>query len=170
VALRTARCYCMLRSGATSYCHADGLGSITSLTSAAGTLAQTYTFDSFGKQTASSGSLTNSFQYAGREFDSETMLVYMRARYFDSATGRFISEDPVTFLGGHNFCAYVGNDPVSFIDPFGLAKMCKIPPIGPHSKLPTLLTKCASPSLITALFRLNLLAIRTHSPIAELRD
>jgi hypothetical protein len=42
----------MLRSGATSYYHADGLGSITSLGNAAGALAQTYTFDSFGKATA----------------------------------------------------------------------------------------------------------------------
>jgi len=48
----------MLRSGATSYYHADGLGSVTSLSNGAGALAQTYTFDSFGKQTASSGSLT----------------------------------------------------------------------------------------------------------------
>ena len=45
----------MLRSAATSYYHADGLGSITSLSNAAGQLAQTYTFDSFGKLTASSG-------------------------------------------------------------------------------------------------------------------
>jgi hypothetical protein len=52
-----------LRSGATSYYQADGLGSITSLSNAAGALAQTYTFDSFGKQTASSGSLTNPFRY-----------------------------------------------------------------------------------------------------------
>jgi YD repeat-containing protein len=42
----------MLRSGATSYYDADGLGSVTSLSNAAGALAQTYTFDSFGKLTA----------------------------------------------------------------------------------------------------------------------
>src|SRR5580700_2557613 len=55
----------MLRSSATSYYQADGLGSVTSLSNGAGALAQTYTFDSFGKQTASSGSLVNSFQYTG---------------------------------------------------------------------------------------------------------
>jgi hypothetical protein len=55
----------MLRSSATSFYNAHGLGSITSLANAAGALAQTYTFDSFGKQTASSGSLTNPFQYTG---------------------------------------------------------------------------------------------------------
>src|SRR5258708_33891052 len=51
----------MLRSSATSFHQADGLGSVTSLSSPAGALAQTYTFDSFGKQTASTGSLTNRF-------------------------------------------------------------------------------------------------------------
>jgi len=49
----------MLRSAATSYFHADGLGSITSLSNAAGSIANTYTYDSFGKLTASSGSLVN---------------------------------------------------------------------------------------------------------------
>jgi hypothetical protein len=43
----------MLRGSTTSYYHADGLGSITSLSSAAGVLGQMYTFDSFGKLTAS---------------------------------------------------------------------------------------------------------------------
>src|SRR6202023_208683 len=80
----------MLRSSTTSYYHADGLGSITSLSNTAGALAQTYTFDSFGKQTGSSGSLTNPFQYTAREFDAETNLQFSRARYYDPAVGRFL--------------------------------------------------------------------------------
>ena len=63
-----------MRSGTTSYYEADGLGSVTSLSNAAGALAQTYTFDSFGNQTASRGSLVNPFQYTGREWDTETNL------------------------------------------------------------------------------------------------
>lgn len=111
----------MLRSATTSFYHADGLGSVTSLSNGAGSLAQTYTFDSFGKQTASSGSLTNPFQYAGREFDAESSLYFMRARYFDPQTGRFISEDPIGFVGGGaNFYAYVGNSTITFRDPSGL--------------------------------------------------
>ena len=113
----------MLRSSTTSYCEQDGLNSVTSLSNGAGALAQTYTFDSFGNQTASSGSLTNSFRYAGREFDSETMLYFMRARYFDQSSGRFISEDPIDFGSGTNFYRYVDNDPSSFIDPDGLCKV-----------------------------------------------
>ena len=110
----------MLRSSATSYYEQDGLGTATSLSNGAGSLAQTYTFDSFGKTTNSSGSLTNPFQYTGREFDSESSLYYMRARYFDPSTGRFISEDPIGLDGGENFYAYTGNSPVDLKDPFGL--------------------------------------------------
>src|SRR5437899_8257916 len=94
----------MLRSGATSYYHADGLGSVTSLSSGAGSLTQTYTFDSFGKQAGSSGSLVNPFQYTGREADSETGLYYYRARYYDPSTGRFLSEDPMRYAGGNINC------------------------------------------------------------------
>jgi hypothetical protein len=71
----------VLRAGTTSYYHADGLGSITSLSNTAGALVQTYGYDSFGKQLSSTGSLTNPFQYTGREFDAETSLYFNRARY-----------------------------------------------------------------------------------------
>ncbi len=94
----------MLRSGATSYYHADGLGSVSSLSNAAGSIANTYTYDSFGKLTASTGSLVNPFQYTARESDSETGLYYYRARYYDPRSGRFLSEDP---LGPKNSDALV---------------------------------------------------------------
>jgi len=109
----------MLRSATTSFYNADGLGSTTSLSNTSGALAQTYTFDSFGKQTASSGSLVNPFQYTGREADSETGLYFYRARYYDPAAGRFISEDPARFTESTNFYPYVGNNPSTYKDPFG---------------------------------------------------
>jgi RHS repeat-associated protein len=116
------------RSGTTSYYEQDGVGSITSLSSSTGTLAQTYTFDSFGNQTASSGSLTNFFRYAGREFDTETNLYYDRARYLDPSTGRFLSEDPIRYAGGSvNFYPYAANDPVDYIDAFGTSPTCDKP-------------------------------------------
>jgi RHS repeat-associated protein len=115
----------MLRSSATSYYDADGIGSITSLSNGSSTISQTYGYDAFGKQTSSSGSLTNPFQFTGREFDSETSLYFDRARYYDPQTGRFLTEDPIGFDGGINFYAYVLNNPASFVDPFGL-KLCKV--------------------------------------------
>ena len=111
----------MLRSSTTSYYDADGLGSVTSLSNSAGSLSQTYGYDSFGKQTSSSGSLTNPFQYTARELDQETNLYYYRARYYDQNSGRFLAEDPIQFDGGINFYRYVGNDPAARSDPFGLS-------------------------------------------------
>ena len=109
-----------LRSGTTSYYEADGLGSVTSLTSGAGAIANTYTYDSFGNLTASTGSITNRFQYTAREFDSESSLYYYRARYYDPNGGRFMSEDPKRFDGGIDFYSYVSNNSPNKVDPFGL--------------------------------------------------
>jgi RHS repeat-associated protein len=108
------------RSGVPSYFEQDALGSSTSLSNSNGTLSNTYTYDSFGRLSASTGNLVNPVQYTGREFDSETTLFYFRARYYDRNTGRFVSEDPSGFAGGFNFYAYVQNDPNDSADPSGL--------------------------------------------------
>jgi RHS repeat-associated protein len=110
----------MLRSSETSFYEADGVSSVTSLSNSAGSLAETYAYDSFGKLTDSSGSLTNPFQYTARESDPETGLYYYRARYYDNAIGRFLRQDPTGFRSGINFYAYVGNDPADSRDPEGL--------------------------------------------------
>jgi RHS repeat-associated protein len=114
----------MLRGGTTSYYQADGLGSISSLSNTTGALGQTYSFDSFGKQTASSGSITNPFQYTAREFDSETGLYFYRARYYDPNGGRFISEDPLKSAVRLNRYKYVNNSPNILADPTGLQEQC----------------------------------------------
>jgi YD repeat-containing protein len=80
----------MTSTGGTYYYHPDGLGSITSLTNGSGQLANSYVYDSFGNLTASTGTVTNPFQYTGREFDSETGLSFYRARYYDPSSGRFL--------------------------------------------------------------------------------
>jgi RHS repeat-associated protein len=113
----------MLRSGTTSYYQADGLGSLTSLSNASGALANTYTYDSFGNIIASTGTLTNSFRYTGREFDTETSLYYYRARYYDASAGRFTSEDPLRFDAGINFYRYVKNNAANLTDPLGLYQL-----------------------------------------------
>jgi RHS repeat-associated protein len=112
-----------LRSGTTSYYEQDGVNSVSSLSNAAGALANTYSYDSFGKAT-STGTLTNPFQYTGREFDSETGIYYYRARYFDPSAGRFLSEDPARLRGGVNFYAYTRNRPVLLTDPSGYQGGC----------------------------------------------
>ncbi len=114
----------MSRNSTTSYYEEDGLGSVTSMSNSSGALASTYTYDSFGNLTASSGTLTNPFRYTAREFDSETGLYFYRARQLDASNGRFLSEDSRRFKSDPNFYTYVFNSPVNYLDPYGLTK-CK---------------------------------------------
>ena len=60
------------------------------------------------------------YGYTGREWDADSNLYYYRNRWYDPLVGRFISEDPITFEGGINLYAYVGNNPIDFVDPTGL--------------------------------------------------
>jgi RHS repeat-associated protein len=108
------------RSGATSYYEQDGLGSVTSLSSTGGVMANTYVYDSFGNLTNSSGTVVNPYQYTGRDYDPETGLRYYRARYYDPTTGRFLNEDPIRYGEGINFYYYVRNSPSTWNDPSGL--------------------------------------------------
>jgi RHS repeat-associated protein len=120
------------RSGGSSYYQTDALGSITSIGGSSGTPANTYSYDSFGNVTASSGTLPNYFEYTGRDFDPETSLYYYRARYYDPTVGRFLSEDP--WNQGPNLYVYVQNDPTNLIDPLGLYSIA--PPRPGHPPTP----------------------------------
>jgi RHS repeat-associated protein len=108
------------RSNTLGFYHADGLGSITSLTDSNGAILNTYAYDAFGNQTSTTESVGNPFRYTAREFDTETGLYYYRARYYDPQARRFISEDPIGLNGGINLYAYVGNNPLYLRDPLGL--------------------------------------------------
>ena len=91
-------------------------------------------YDIYGNTTADAAS-GNPFQYRGGENDG-TGLYYYRARYYSPQLQRFISEDPIKLAGGINTYAYVGGNPMSLIDPLGLAGAIpkdygKNKPIGP---------------------------------------
>ena len=104
-------------SGAMTYYHADGLGSILKITDQSGAVVHEYRYDAWGNIQA--GANRGGFAFTGREWDPETGLYYYRARYYDPKAGRFISEDPIGFAGGLNLATYVGNNPAGFVDPFG---------------------------------------------------
>lgn len=98
----------------------DAMGGIAALTDMTGTFQTQYIFDPFGNTVQSGNSNTNSLEYTGRESDG-TGLYYYRARYYNPATGRFVSEDPIGFASGQtNLYAYVHDDPINRYDPFGL--------------------------------------------------
>jgi RHS repeat-associated protein len=108
----------------TYYYHTDHQGSITHLSNHAGEVVETFTYDgSYGTilEHTKTQETYNPYCYTGREFDSRE-LYYYRARYYDPTIGRFISQDPIEFLSGDfNWYRYVGNDPVNWVDPSGLA-------------------------------------------------
>jgi len=113
-------------AGVTSYFLTDALGSPVAVTDNAGAVQTEYTYEPFGKTTFTGSSNSSSYQYTGRENDG-TGLFYYRNRYYHPVLQRFISEDPIEFRGQDwNLFAYVFNNPLSFIDPFGLDKCKKL--------------------------------------------
>lgn len=128
----------MDRSNASYFYHQDGLGSVTDLTNSNENNAVAYRYKIFGKIRYQLGNLVNPNQFTGREYDKGTGLYYLRSRYYDDQIGRFLSFDPLGLTAGVNSYAYVLNDPVNYIDPFGLygisiypmANIIGIPSIG----------------------------------------
>jgi RHS repeat-associated protein len=120
------------------YYHADGLGSIAELTNQSGTVVQRYTYSSFGKiESQLDSAFVQPYTFTSREFDPETGLHFYRWRTYDSATGRFLQEDPILREGNPSIpylvplvvpdpsslhmYSYVRNDPVNSVDPMGWA-------------------------------------------------
>src|ERR1700728_4132237 len=87
----------------TSYYEADGLGSISSLSNAAASMTNSYIYDAFGNLTATTGTLTNPFQFTGRDSDPETSLYYYRARYYSPQIDIFHREAHMRCGGGTVF-------------------------------------------------------------------
>lgn len=103
--------------------HADGLGSIVAMTDAAGNVTSRRQYDAWGNLEV--GADQPGYAFTGREWDPETGLYYYRARYYDPKVGRFLSEDPIGFAGGINLYAYVGNNPIGWVDPTGWLPSCQ---------------------------------------------
>ena len=79
------------------------------------------TYDSFGRITAETNAAVDFlFAYTARDRDEETGLHYYRARYYDPAVGRFLSQDPIAFdAGDANLYRYVFNKTTGSLEPSG---------------------------------------------------
>lgn len=98
----------------------NGQGDVSMLADNAGNMAASYIFDAYGNQ-SEENTVYNPFGYSGEYTDAESGLVYLRARMYDSETGRFMSEDPAK--DGLNWYSYCGGNPVMFVDPDGLSSI-----------------------------------------------
>ncbi len=91
-------------SNVTHYYLSDALGSTMALTESTGDVVNDYEYDVFGAVSASSGSLANFFEFAGEQVDDSTDLQYLRARYYDVASGRFLGKDPLAGIASLERC------------------------------------------------------------------
>lgn len=101
--------------------HQDKTGNTLALTDDAGAVVGRYAYSPYGVVANHSGAATP-FTYVGAYgvMDEGDALFFMRNRYYDAVTGRFIRRDPIGFSGGINLYRYVENNPISRIDPAGL--------------------------------------------------
>ncbi|MGB3906144.1 MAG: RHS repeat-associated core domain-containing protein [Anaerolineae bacterium] len=104
------------------YMH-DGLRSVRQLLDNTGQIAETYAYDPFGVPLASD-TVPNPYRFTGEAWDPEVELLYLRARYYQPATGRFITKDPWRGYWGErgelNAYLYSSGNPVNLVDPSGL--------------------------------------------------
>jgi len=106
----------------------DGLGNVIALTDTTSTIKRDYLWDDWGKSTGGTDNAgfggTDRARWKGALWmGSEVDLYYMRNRWYEPHSGRFLSEDPIGLSGGINPVTFAGNDPVNRTDPFGLAMM-----------------------------------------------
>ncbi len=109
--------------GGVRYYHYDGQLSVRHLTDESGAVVDEYTYDAFGALIRSTGATTNAYRYTGEQFDPNLGFYYLRARYYDAQSGRFLTadswegrtSDPATL---HKYL-YAHSDPVNSRDPSG---------------------------------------------------
>lgn len=107
-------------NGAKYFYTKDHLGSIREMTGPQGMIRARYDYDPYGRRTKVSGDQEADFGFTGYYVHQPSGLQLALYRAYDADIGRWPNRDPIEEEGGINLYAYVGNDPVNWIDPFGL--------------------------------------------------
>ena len=98
-------------------------GDVTALIDMLGNIAASYEYDAFGTIINQTGNADNSIKYAGYQQDEESGLYYLNARYYDSTTARFITEDSYRGQANDplslNLYQYCSGNPIKYDDPTG---------------------------------------------------
>jgi len=107
-----------------SYYAFDGLGSVADVTDVTGNITDGYRYDAYGATLSGGKNKDNHYQFVGMmgvENQAYIGLLYMRNRWYDPTSGRFMTQDPSDIADGINLYQYSVNNPVNGIDPGGLA-------------------------------------------------
>jgi len=108
------------QGGEYAYYQNDHLGTPQRLVKGSGETVWAGRYRGFGEVVEQEGGWGNRLRFPGQYEDGETGVFYNWFRYYDPSTGRYITSDPIGLAGGINTYAYVGGNPLSFIDPLGL--------------------------------------------------
>lgn len=102
-----------------AFLHHDQLGSTRMLTNAAGEAIGKFTYSPYGSLEALNGGGTTPLGFAGQYTDPVTGLQYLGARFYDPATGQFMSRDPLEALTRAPY-SYAADNPIQYVDRSGL--------------------------------------------------
>jgi len=110
-------------SGASYYIYDNPGRSVVAVLSGSQAVLNSYAYNAFGDIKTLNETTPNDFLYTGERYDDETGLIYLRKRYYDPETGRFLSKDPypgyVTEPQTINPYPYTSNNPIMRVDPRG---------------------------------------------------
>lgn len=121
IALFLATAFTLARAGTVTYVYSDPQGTPLAEADASGNITATFDYRPYGAQAL--GSPKDGPGYTGHVNDVGSGFVYMQARYYDPAVGRFLSVDPVAPVAGNKFnfnrYGYADDNPVRYVDPDG---------------------------------------------------
>jgi large repetitive protein len=145
------------RGGITSFYLDDGHSGVRKLTNSTGLVTDQYSYDAYGNIIYAIGSTQNVYQYRGEQSDPNLGMQYLRARSYNSRTGRFSNVDPFEgyqeLPSSRHRYMYAENNPITYLDPSGETSLMELSII---QKMTTILVGLATGATIKQQFESSL--------------